>query len=39
VLPSPDFFDRVKRDNLTKYHVKRLQKLGYEVDLGRATPA
>ena len=33
-----DFFDRVNRDNLTKYHVKRLQKLGYDVDLARATP-
>jgi transposase len=34
-----DFFDQVNRDNLTKYHVKRLQKLGYDVDLARATPA
>lgn len=34
-----DFFDRVNRDNLTKYHVKKLQKLGYDVNLLKPTPA
>ena len=34
-----DFFDRVNRDNLTKYHVKKLHKLGYEVNIVKPSPA
>jgi transposase len=34
-----DYFERANRDNLTKYHVKKLQKLGYNVDLVRTSPA
>jgi transposase len=28
-----DYFDRISRDRICRYHVKRLQNLGYKVDL------
>jgi transposase len=34
-----DFFDRINHGNLTKYYVKKLQKLGYNVGLAPSEPA
>ncbi len=34
-----DYFERANRENVTKYHVKKLQKLGYDVSLLVTTPA
>lgn len=34
-----DYFERANRENLTKYHVRKLQRLGYEVNLATAAPA
>ena len=34
-----DYFQRANRENVTKYHVKKLQKLGYDVSLVVTTPA
>jgi transposase len=28
-----DYFDRINRDSLTKYHIKKLQRLGYDVNV------
>ncbi len=36
---GPDYFERANRDNLTKYHVKKLQRLGYEVNIALPTSA
>jgi len=33
-----DYFQRANRENVTKYHVKKLQKLGYDVSLVVTTP-
>lgn len=30
---GPDYFERANRDNLTKYHVRKLQRLGFEVNI------
>ncbi len=34
-----DYFERANRESVTKYHVKKLQKLGYDVSLAVTTPA
>ena len=34
-----DYFERANRERVTKYHVKKLQKLGYDVSLAVTTPA
>ncbi len=34
-----DYFDRLHPDRLREYHVRRLQKLGYKVELEEAKPA
>jgi transposase len=34
-----DYFDRLSRDKIRRYHVKRLQDLGYKVDITEETAA
>jgi transposase len=34
-----DYFDRLSRDRIRRYHVKRLQDLGYKVDITEETAA
>ena len=34
-----DYFDRLRPERLRRYYVKRLQNLGYDVDLQASTPA
>jgi transposase len=34
-----DYFDRLSRDKIRRYHVKRLQDLGYKVDLAEQAVA
>lgn len=29
---GPDYFDRLQREHLVKYHTKRLQELGFTVE-------
>jgi hypothetical protein len=34
-----DHFDRISRDRIRRYHVKRLQDLGYNVELAERSAA
>ena len=36
---GPDYFDRLKGNQAQRYHVRKLQKMGFNVTLERATEA